>query len=172
MIKVSVAGPSNLCFNSRWFSCSLKDKKHQSTELFCLLISHPLKSIWDYSFVTRVNNVLCLVTQSYPTLCASIDCSLPGSSVHRNSQGKNTRVGCHALRQGIFPIPAYNPGLSNCRWILYCLSHQGSPRILEWVAYHFFRGSSQPRNGTGVSCIAGRFLTSWATKEALGGGNG
>jgi len=46
------------------------------------------------------------------------------------------------------------------RQILYCLSHQGSPRILEWVAYPFSRASSQPRNQTGVSCIAGGFFTS------------
>ena len=48
------------------------------------------------------------------------------------------------------------------------LSHQGSPRILEWAAYPFSRVSSQPRNWTGVFCIAGRFFTSWATREALG----
>ena len=40
-------------------------------------------------------------------------------------------------------------------------------RILEWVAFPFFRGSSQPRDWTQVSCIAGRFFTSWATREAL-----
>ena len=39
-------------------------------------------------------------------------------------------------------------------------------RILVWVAIPFSRGSSQPRNQTQVSCIAGRFFTSWATKEA------
>ena len=39
-------------------------------------------------------------------------------------------------------------------------------RILEWVAFPFSRGSSQPRDRTQVSCITGRFLTSWATKEA------
>ena len=37
-----------------------------------------------------------------------------------------------------------NPGFSHCRQILYCLSHQGSPRILKWVAYSFSGGSSQP----------------------------
>ena len=36
-------------------------------------------------------------------------------------------------------------------------------RILEWVAFPFSRGSSQPRDRTQVSCIAGRFFTSWAT---------
>ena len=39
-------------------------------------------------------------------------------------------------------------------------------RILEWVAFPFSRGSSWPRNRTGVSCIAGRFFTSWAIREA------
>ena len=37
-------------------------------------------------------------------------------------------------------------------------------RILEWVAFPFFRGSSQPRNQTGVSCIAGGFFTNWAMR--------
>ena len=39
-------------------------------------------------------------------------------------------------------------------------------RILEWVAFPFSRGSSQPRDQTQVSCIAGRFFTSWAIREA------
>ena len=38
--------------------------------------------------------------------------------------------------------------------------------ILEWVAFPFSRGSSQPRNGTQVSRIEGIFFTSWATREA------
>ena len=46
------------------------------------------------------------------------------------------------------------------------LSHKGSPRILEWAAYPFSSGSSQPRNWTRVSCIAGGFFTNWATREA------
>ena len=40
-------------------------------------------------------------------------------------------------------------------------------RILEWVTISFSRGSSQPRDWTWVSCIAGGFFTSWATREAL-----
>ena len=56
-----------------------------------------------------------------------MDCSLPGSSVHRILQA----------------------------------------RILEWVAISFSRGSSQPRYWTQISCIAGRFLTIWATREAF-----
>ena len=41
--------------------------------------------------------------------------------------GKNTGVGCHFLLQGIVPTLGSNPGLLHCKWILYCLSHQGSP---------------------------------------------
>ena len=82
-----------------------------------------------------------------------------------DSPGKNTGVGCQFHLQGIFPTQGSNPGLPNCRQILYQLSHQGSPRILEWVAYPFSRGSSQPRKWTQVSCIAGGFFTSWATRE-------
>ena len=37
----------------------------------------------------------------------------------------------------------------------------------EWVVISFSRGSSQPRDQTWVSCIAGRFFTIWATSEAL-----
>ena len=40
---------------------------------------------------------LCLVAQSCPTLYDTMDCSSPGSSVHGDSPGKNTGVGCHAL---------------------------------------------------------------------------
>ena len=58
---------------------------------------------------------------------------LPGSSVHGDSPEKNTGMGCHALLQGIFPTKGSNPCLQHCRWILYHLSHPGSPRILEWV---------------------------------------
>ena len=106
--------------------------------------------------------LLCLVAWSYQTLRV---CSLAGSSVCGDSPGKNTGVGCHALFQGIFPTQGWNPGLLHCRKILYHLSHQGSSRILERVACPFSRGSSWPRNQNGVSCIAGRFFTSWATRQ-------
>ena len=47
--------------------------------------------------------ILCSVAQLCPTLCDPMDCGLPGSSVHRDSPGEDTGVGCHALLQGIFP---------------------------------------------------------------------
>ena len=82
-----------------------------------------------------------------------------------NSSGQNIGVGGLSLLQGIFPTQGSNPGLPHCRQTLYQLSHKGNPRILEWVAYPFSSGSSQPRNLTGVSCLAGGFFTSWATRK-------
>ena len=83
-----------------------------------------------------------------------------------NSPGQNPEVGSLSFLQGIFPTQGLNPGLLHFWQILYQLSHQGRPRILEWVAYPFSRGSSWPRNRTGVSCNSGRFCTNWATREA------
>ena len=76
------------------------------------------------------------------------------------SPGQNTGVGSCSLLQGIFPTQGSNPGLPHCWQILYQLGHWECPGILEWVAYPFCSGSFQPRNQTGVSCIAGGFFTS------------
>ena len=92
------------------------------------------------------NAVMFVHAQSCPILCDPVDCSLPGSSVHGDFPGKNIGVGCHAFFQGIFPIQGLNPDFPafHCRQILYCLSQQGSPRILEWVAHPVSRGLPQP----------------------------
>ena len=74
--------------------------------------------------------VLCLVGQSRPTLCDPMECSPPGFSVHKDSPGKNTRVDCHALLQGIFPTQGSNPGLPHCRQILYPLSHREARKYI------------------------------------------
>ena len=82
---------------------------------------------------------LCLVAQLRPALCNPMDCSLPGYCLHGIFQAKVVEWVTIPLLQGIFPTQGLNPSLpycrQNCRQILYHLSHQGSPRILEWVAY-------------------------------------
>ena len=94
------------------------------------------------------------VAQSCLTLCYLMD-----YTVHRILQARILEwVGSLSLLQGIFPTQGLNPGLPHCRWILYQLSHMGSPRILERVAYLFSSGSSWPRNRTRVSCISGGFF--------------
>ena len=105
----------------------------------------PIKMLWGRYYISlpfyRWENylqrgcVLCLVTQCL-TLCNPMDCSPLGSSVHADSPGKNTGVGCPALLQGIFPTQKSNPGLLHCRWILYCVNHQRSPDFL-WLLIYF-----------------------------------
>ena len=76
----------------------------------------------EVTFIQR-----CVCVSRSATLCDPRDCSPPGSSVHGDSQGRNTGVGCHSLLQGIFPTQGSNPGLLHCRWILYWLKQNGSP---------------------------------------------
>ena len=53
-----------------------------------------------------------------------------------NSPGQNTGVGSLSLLQGIFLTQGANPGLLQCRWILYQLSHKGSPcKMLGWMKH-------------------------------------
>ena len=66
-----------------------------------------------------------------------IDCSPPGSSVHGDSPGKNTGVGCYALFQKIFPTQGSNPGLPHCRRIPSCLSHQGRKPLRDYCVGKF-----------------------------------
>ena len=69
-----------------------------------------------------------LHAQSCLTPYDPMDCSPSDSSVHGDSPGKNTGVGCQAcLRRGIFPTQGSNLSLLHYRQILYQLSHQESP---------------------------------------------
>ena len=68
----------------------------------------------------------CVVTQPCPTLCYTVDCSPPGSSVHGILQAR-IGVGRHSLLQRSFLIQGSNLDLLHCRQILYHLSHQRSP---------------------------------------------
>ena len=94
-------------------------------------------------------------TQSCPTLCDPVDYTVHGILHARILEW----VACPFSRR-IFPTQGSNPGLPHCRQIPYQLSHKGSPRIVEWLAYPCSSGSSQPRNQTRISDIAGGFFTS------------
>ena len=72
-----------------------------------------------------------LVAQLCPILCDPMNCSLPGSSVHGDSPGKNTEwVALPFSRGSSWPR---NQPLVSCigRQILYCLSHQRSPFLVR-----------------------------------------
>ena len=63
-----------------------------------------------------------------------MDCSPPGTSVFGNSPGKNTRVGCHAVLQGIFPTQGSKPVLPHCRrlsHLLFCFTIWAT--MEDWV---------------------------------------
>ena len=82
--------------------------------------------------------------------CDSMGCSLPGSSVHGDSPGKNTGVGCHALLQGIFLTQGLNPHLL-------CLLHwqvgslplvpPGKPLSMGFSRQEYWSGLSHPSPG-------------------------
>ena len=69
--------------------------------------------------------LLCLVTQSCPTLCNPMDCSPPGFSVHGILQARKLFVGCHFLLQGIFVTQGSNQSLLHWQVGSVLLSHQG-----------------------------------------------
>ena len=67
----------------------------------------------NYGFLLPCLLACMLSIQSCLTLCNSMDCNPPGSSVHGDFPSKNTGVGCHALLQGIFLTQRSNPHLSH-----------------------------------------------------------
>ena len=87
-------------------------------------------------------------------------------------------LGCSEMFLGV--LLCTNIFFSGCWWYSHQVvsdswdpmdcSRQAPPsmaRILEWVTISFSRESSWPRNQAQVSCITGRFFTSWATRKAL-----
>ena len=84
--------------------------------------------------------VLCLAAQSCLILCDHMDCSPPGSSVHEDSPGKNTGMGCHALLQGIFPTQGPNSGLPTAGRLFTEWASREAPKywvgslsLLQWI---------------------------------------
>ena len=111
------------------------------------------QSIRASASVLSMNKVKVKVAQSCPTLCNPYGLYSPW-----NSPGQNTGIGRPSFLQEIFPTPGSNPGLPQCRWILYQLSHKGSPRILEWVAYPFCSDLSDPEIEPGSPALQANSL--------------
>jgi len=96
--------------------------------------------------------------QSCPTLCKPMDCSPPGRLLGpwtgKNTPGKNNRVGCHFLLQGIFPTQSSNSCLLyllHCRQILYPLSYPGSPYMYIYI--HTYMYITTGKRKQSVSCF-------------------
>ena len=86
------------------------------------------------------------VTQSCPTLCDPMDYRVLGILQAR------------ILEWVAFPFSRGSSQPKDCRWILYQLSHKGSPRVLEWVAYPFSRDLPDPGIEPGSPALQADFL--------------
>ena len=134
----------------------------------------------------------CLVTHLCPLSHDSIDCSLPGSSIHRISQTRILEwvvisfsrrsswprdwicVSCIG-RQILYNCPTWenvsHSVMSNCLWPMDCSPPASSvhrisqARILKWVVISFSRRSSWPRDWTHISCIGRWVLYHRATRK-------
>ena len=136
----------------------------------CLEVGCPGAGFKALSYSEFLNYFILVITKICSSKWKSLSCvQLFATHVlfsPWNYPGQNTGVGSLFLLQGIFTTQELNPGLPHCRWVLYQLSHKGSPRIVEWVTYSFSSGSSWPRNRTRISWITGGFFTNRAIREA------
>ena len=108
-----------------------------------LLHTNKFSSIWLLSYriskflglepLTFVHfSAVCMLSRfCHVRLCNPMDCSPPGSSVHGDSPGKNTGVGCHTLLQGIFPTQGSNPRLLHLLHWQVGLRHQELEMTLQ-----------------------------------------
>ena len=118
--------------------------------IICLQCMRPWLDSWVRKIPWRRDRLPIPVSLEMKLICTQKpiykcceSCSVVSDSMTPwNSPGQNIGVGSLSLLQRIFPMQGLNPGILHCRWILYCLSHQGSPKILEWVAYPFSSRSS------------------------------
>ena len=99
--------------------------------------------------------VLCLVAQSCPALCDPMDRRPPGSSVHGDSPGKNTGVGCHALLQGNLPNPGIKPRFPTLQVDSLLSESPGKPMNTGVDSLSFLQGIFLILESNQVSCIAG-----------------
>ena len=115
----------------------IKSERGWPTTTVCLGLKESLRR---KTFTTKIGNLWAtqdelvrdhesVVIQLCLTFCDSMDCSLPGSSVH-GILGKNTGLGCHSLFQGIFLTQGLNLGLLHYRQTLYSLSHYSGQTII------------------------------------------
>ena len=124
----------------------MKPIAHFKMVNFCYMnaTSNNYLHFWVYLFKLYKCAVLCLVTLSCPIPCNPMDCSLPGSSVHGDSPGKNTGVGCHTLIQGNLPNPGIKPRSPSLQADPLLAELPGKPIYTHIMIYYYltdFKGS-------------------------------
>ena len=118
------------CFLSWWASlswCGVSPHQQTGVQMRSPCVRVSCLSHSTLVILSGIARLLLLVIRSCPTLCNPLDCSLPGSSIHGDSSGKNTGLGCHFFLQGIFLNQGLNLGLLHYRQNLYHLGPQESP---------------------------------------------
>ena len=100
-----------------------------SNEYYCLSLSKDTRTEVSANPTWLMDTFKGSVTESESTSHSVVSDSLQPHELYSpwNSPGQNPGVGSCFLLQGIFPAQRSNPGFLHCRWILYQLSHQGSP---------------------------------------------
>ena len=88
-------------------------------------------SIYPYKTIIQKDTCTAMFMKSERRSVVSDSFRPHGLYTPWDSPGQKTGVGSHSLLQGLFPTQGLNPGLPHCRWILYQLSHKGSPSTLE-----------------------------------------
>ena len=97
----------------------------------CLIFITQLR-VCTLKFLQTVGNLYQCVIHHFScdrTFCNAMDCNPQGASVHGDSPGKITGIGCHFLLQGIFPTQGSNPALLHCRQITIPTESSGKPVI-------------------------------------------
>ena len=117
------------------------------------------------TYITMFKQMLLLLLSRFSRvqLCVTPQTAAHQASRPWDSPGKNTGVGCHFLLQGMKvknESEVVQLCLTLCDPMVYTVHGILQAITLEWVAFPFSRGSSQPRDRTQVSHIAGRFCTS------------
>ena len=122
--KANLLSQCNLCVADSRCEIHIFELLMQDSE--CVVSEATSCAVVKNSLFCWCDSVLCLVTQSCPTLWDPMDCKPSGSSVHGDPPDKNTGVGSPSLLQGIFPTQESIRGLLHCGQLLYQLSYQGS----------------------------------------------
>ena len=126
-------------------------------EAWCVVIHGVLKSRTQLSDSTELN------WSDYPFVCLS-------TSLYKDTKQSNQiEIGAQAIP--VWPhlewkVKVTQSCVTLCDPMDYTVHGIFQASILEQVDFPFSRGSSQPRNRTGISCIAGGFFTKWEIKEA------
>ena len=177
----------SLALQGRFSTTGLPGKpQHCSRSLFSFAVSVGMWRAVSFSWGLMMYSIslkpdcCCSFAKACPTLCDPVDCSTSGFAVlHYLLEFAQTHVhwvgDALSLLYGQTLTSLHDcwknhesrSAVSNYLWP-HGLTVHGilQTRILEWLAFPFSGGSSQPRDWTQVSHIGGGFFTSWATREA------